>query len=214
MTGITTQAPSAVLVELTGGQITTTSLDVAAHFHKRHERVLDKIRNLDCSPEFTAHNFVLSEYTDSTGRTLPQYRLTRDGFTFLCMGFTGKEAARWKEAYIEAFNRMEALLRASGLPEIHYPVARWLEEGPQRPKVLGEPEGLFVTADLFFDLRSPTLALLGDLHRAGYTVDACFLEVQALRHHLEVAREFMRETRNRAEAALSHGTRFQVPKGR
>ncbi|MBL7583265.1 Rha family transcriptional regulator, partial [Pseudomonas aeruginosa] len=37
----------------------------------------------------------------------PYFRMTRDGFTFLCMGFTGKEAARWKEAYINAFNKME-----------------------------------------------------------------------------------------------------------
>ncbi|MGI9701007.1 Rha family transcriptional regulator [Pseudomonas aeruginosa] len=42
--------------------------------------------------------------------------MTRDGFTFLCMGFTGEEAARWKEAYINAFNKMEqALIRQ---PEI------------------------------------------------------------------------------------------------
>jgi phage regulator Rha-like protein len=40
------------------------------------------------------------------------YRITRDGFTFLCMGFTGAEAAKWKEAYINAFNEMEAALQA------------------------------------------------------------------------------------------------------
>jgi hypothetical protein len=44
-------------------------------------------------------------------RKSPAYRMTRDGFTFLCMGFTGAEAARWKEAYINAFNRMEAELQ-------------------------------------------------------------------------------------------------------
>ncbi|EMT6010553.1 TIGR03761 family integrating conjugative element protein [Pseudomonas aeruginosa] len=32
---------------------------------------------------------------------------TRDGFTLLCMGFTGKEAMHWKVAYINAFNKME-----------------------------------------------------------------------------------------------------------
>ena len=34
--------------------------------------------------------------------------MTRDGFTFLAMGFTGPRAAVFKEAYIEAFNKMEA----------------------------------------------------------------------------------------------------------
>ena len=40
------------------------------------------------------------------------YYITRDGFMFLVMGFTGKTAAKWKEAYIKAFNEMEAKIRA------------------------------------------------------------------------------------------------------
>jgi Rha family phage regulatory protein len=101
--------PSAVTLE--DGRPTTTSLVVAQVFGKPHKDVLAKIRNLDCPPEFTKRNFSLSEFTDPTGRKLPMYRMTRDGFTFLCMGFTGKEAARWKIAYLEAFNRMEAELQ-------------------------------------------------------------------------------------------------------
>lgn len=104
-------ASPSVLVELVDGQPTTTSLDVAAHFGKRHDTVLRAVRQLECSPEFTDRNFAASEYTDSTGRKLTQYRMTRDGFTFLCMGFTGKEAAKWKEAYINAFNQMEHTLK-------------------------------------------------------------------------------------------------------
>jgi Rha family phage regulatory protein len=102
---------SPVLIELIDGQPTTTSIDVANHFSKRHDTVLRAVRQLECSPEFTDRNFAASEYTDSTGRKLTQYRMTRDGFTFLCMGFTGKEAAKWKEAYINAFNQMEATLQ-------------------------------------------------------------------------------------------------------
>ncbi|MFK1372473.1 Rha family transcriptional regulator [Pseudomonas aeruginosa] len=100
-----------VLVELTDGQPTTTSLDVAAHFRKQHKTVLRAIANLECSPEFNQHNFAPIEYTDAAGRKYTQYRMTRDGFTFLCMGFTGKEAAKWKEAYINAFNQMEHALK-------------------------------------------------------------------------------------------------------
>ncbi len=36
--------------------------------------------------------------------------MTKDGFVFLVMGFTGKKAAAFKEAYIAEFNRMEAEL--------------------------------------------------------------------------------------------------------
>ena len=97
--------PSAITLE--GGRPTTTSVIVAQVFGKQHKDVLRAIRGLECPEEFTGRNFALSEFTDPTGRKLPMYRMTRDGFTFLCMGFTGKEAARWKVAYIEAFNRME-----------------------------------------------------------------------------------------------------------
>lgn len=96
------------------GQVTTTSRQVAEHFGKRHDTVLRAIRNLECSPEFHARNFVemvmKTEIGSGAVRNDPAYRITRDGFVFLAMGFTGKEAAQWKEAYITAFNAMEAEL--------------------------------------------------------------------------------------------------------
>lgn len=42
--------------------------------------------------------------------TFKQKNHFRDGFMFLCMGFTGKAAARWKERYITAFNALEQSL--------------------------------------------------------------------------------------------------------
>ena len=50
-----------------------------------------------CSAEFRERNFALT-YNDVAGpngatRKEPAYNLTRDGFSFLAMGFTGKEAA-------------------------------------------------------------------------------------------------------------------------
>ncbi|EFW0368043.1 Rha family transcriptional regulator [Shigella flexneri] len=108
MTTLPTQSHPEITI--INGRVVTTSLAVANYFTKRHERVLDRIRNLECSAEFTEHNFVLSEYTDASGRKLPCYQITRDGFTFLAMGFTGKRAAQFKEAYINAFNQMEKQL--------------------------------------------------------------------------------------------------------
>lgn len=103
-------------VTIKNGRAVTTSVAIAEFFGKRHERVLDKIRNLDCSAKFTEHNFVPSEYTDSTGRKLPMYQITKNGFVFLVMGFTGKKAAAFKEAYIAEFDRMEAELRQNNTP--------------------------------------------------------------------------------------------------
>ena len=36
--------------------------------------------------------------------------MTKDGFTFLVMGYRGKKAAEFKEAYISAFNKMEKFI--------------------------------------------------------------------------------------------------------
>ena len=92
------------------GKITTTSLQVAQHFSKAHNLVMRAIRNLGCSAEFRLCNFAQSSYLNEQGKQQPMYRLTKDGFMFLAMGFTGKEADQWKEAYIAEFNRREAEL--------------------------------------------------------------------------------------------------------
>ncbi len=94
------------------GQITATSLQVAEHFQKRHTNVIRAIRNLEVPDEFNRLNFEPVAYVDEKGERRPMYHITRDGFAFLAMGFTGKEAMRWKLAYIAAFNAMEAKLRA------------------------------------------------------------------------------------------------------
>ena len=97
-------------VTRSNGEVKTTSLKVAEAFSKQHKDVLRKLESLDCSEEFTQRNFALSEYMDSTGRKLPSYEMTKDGFMFLVMGFTGQKAAAIKEAYINAFNQMAAQL--------------------------------------------------------------------------------------------------------
>ncbi|WP_448252885.1 Rha family transcriptional regulator [Ottowia oryzae] len=108
---------STALVQLTviDGRPTTTSLDVARHFGKRHDDVLKAVRNLLVElPEDHARNFsemvVTIEIGSGARRESPAYRLTRDGFTLLAMGFTGKKALQFKLAYIAEFNRMEAAL--------------------------------------------------------------------------------------------------------
>lgn len=42
------QPSTEVSVEIIGGKPTTTSLDVAKHFRKRHDNVLRDIKNLEC----------------------------------------------------------------------------------------------------------------------------------------------------------------------
>ena len=104
---MTTVSP---IVHLEDGQPVTTSLLIAELFCKEHKDVLRAVRNLDCTPHFRERNFALTCEIKQLGmskREASFYKITRDGFSFLCMGFTGKDAAIWKENYINAFNQLE-----------------------------------------------------------------------------------------------------------
>ena len=84
----------------------TDSLKVADVFGKRHDNILQALKNLDCSEEFRLLNFQASYYLNEQNKRQPKFNMTQDGFTFLVMGFRGKKAAEFKEAYIKQFNEM------------------------------------------------------------------------------------------------------------
>lgn len=111
-------AELSTLVHGEPGQQTTTSLLVAEKFGKRHADVLRRVKELDCSPEFAQRNFAFGSSPDAQGQLRPMVEMTRDGFSFLVMGFTGKEAAVWKERFIEAFNlAAQAVALPAPVPE-------------------------------------------------------------------------------------------------
>lgn len=89
----------------------TTSMNVAEVFGKQHAHVLRDIKELDCSEEFRKSNFgetfVETQMPKGGIRKDRYFTMARDGFTFLVMGYRGKKAAKFKEEYIKAFNRME-----------------------------------------------------------------------------------------------------------
>lgn len=96
--------------KLSEGCPMTDSRRVAKHFGKRHDDVLRKARKVI----HDAGDFALRNFTEcfennalANGRPEPVYQMTKDGFMLLVMGFTGKEAARIKEAYISAFKTLE-----------------------------------------------------------------------------------------------------------
>lgn len=99
------------LVSIINGRPMTTSVIVSEYFQKRHANVLRSIQALECSEEFGRLNFEQSSYKNAQNKEQPCYKITKDGFMFLAMGFTGKEAAIWKEKFISLFNEMEAKLR-------------------------------------------------------------------------------------------------------
>ncbi|UCQ12839.1 Rha family transcriptional regulator [Edwardsiella tarda] len=106
-------ALSSPKVSIHDGRAVTTSQAVAEFFGKQHKNVIQKIETLDCSPEFASAEFsahVKNIQAGAVNRDSKYYEMTKDGFVFLVMGFTGKKAAAFKEAYIAAFNRMERQL--------------------------------------------------------------------------------------------------------
>lgn len=120
--------PESPKVFFNDGRLVTTSQAIAYYFDKKHKHVLAKIDALDCSPEFSSANFSADVQTVEIGNGAEResrcYLITKDGFMFLVMGFTGKKAARLKEAYIAKFNAMEA--------ELHKPAQAVSQHTPQR----------------------------------------------------------------------------------
>ena len=110
-------SPAEPPVTLHDGKPVTTSRAVAEIFGKEHRNVLRDIDALLAAEPACLLNFEQTPYVEpSTGRTYRMFEITRDGFTLLAMGFTGPQALKWKLAYIEAFNRLEAESRASADP--------------------------------------------------------------------------------------------------
>jgi Rha family phage regulatory protein len=225
--------PSAVSIHIIDGQPVTTSLDIARHFGKRHDTVLRAIKNLDCSPEFTDRNFAVCYENNKlqNGKPQPFYRMTRDGFVFLCMGFTGREAARWKEAYIEAFNKMEAELFDRAMqhiddsaredcecPYLHAPMSHWVETNPWLKANLNGPFGkppttltISANAMLCDDYRSPIQELLDSLKRSGRNVSACENELSAMRMSVRQFQEALLSVQK--TVALASNAQFQFRMG-
>lgn len=174
------------LIHQNGERLFVTSLDISNHFGKQHKVVLRAIENLDCSAEFGRRNFAPSSYNNSQNKAQPMYEITRDGFVFLCMGFTGQQAALWKERYIDAFNRMEAALRATppavraAAPDLA--LAR--EVGNLKDMVAAQNQviiGLYQRIDTAQRGHLRALSSLGNIHkrRAAQEAKALVLELAA-----------------------------------
>lgn len=107
------------LVTIVNDMPVTTSLKIAEVFEKDHNNVIKVIKKAkNTVPGGTVNfnrtsssPFMEGTYKDIQGKDRPMYYLTRDGLSFVVMGFTGEKAATWKWRYIEEFNRMENYIR-------------------------------------------------------------------------------------------------------
>ena len=113
-----------IILSEKNGQVLASSREVAERFGKAHGSILKTIcgetRNGKhvnglCDEILASGNPLTKYFIKSTymnrGKEYPEYLMTRDGFSLLAMGFTGKEAVEWKLKYIDAFNQMEDRLK-------------------------------------------------------------------------------------------------------
>ena len=115
-------------------KVVVSSKVVAELFEKDHDRVLKDIDEVvrKCTSDFGRANFDFVYKTLPNGVQIQSQRveilMTRDGFTFLVMGYTGERAMRFKEAYINAFNMMERKLASGELALAKFNIPRDLGE--------------------------------------------------------------------------------------
>lgn len=109
-----------IIIQNQNGNLVVSSREVAENFEKRHDNVVrdieELIKNMG-SPQNWGHLFIGTNYQHEQNKQVyREYLLTRDGFTLLAMGFTGRKALEWKLKYIEAFNKMEEKLKQQVIP--------------------------------------------------------------------------------------------------
>lgn len=123
-----TTAPA---ITVCNGLATVLTTNISAVFEKNHRHVLRDVEDIiQRTPEDRRGNFIPVELErpSNLGKGIVKYKayaLTKAGFTFLAMGFTGEKADRFKWAYIDEFDRMEKALSGEGGPD-------YIDEAQQR----------------------------------------------------------------------------------
>ena len=110
-------------------QAVVSSRIIAERFGKRHGDIITKLEGKERKTRNRKSEIGLIEQVGSTGNPAEayfiknyyydtqngerytEYLCTRDGFSLLVMGFTGRQSLEWKLKYIETFNSMESLIK-------------------------------------------------------------------------------------------------------
>ena len=110
-------------ITICNGLATVLTTNVAGVFQKTHKDVLEAVDNIiQRTPKDRRGNFIPVELErpSNLGKGVVKYKayaLTKAGFTFLAMGFTGVKADKFKWAYIDEFDRMEKALSGDSGPD-------------------------------------------------------------------------------------------------
>lgn len=130
MNAVETRTPAPAITVCNGFAAVLTT-NIAEVFEKNHRHVLRDVEEIiQRTPEDRRGNFIPVELErpSNLGKGIVKYKayaLTKAGFTFLAMGFTGEKADKFKWAYIDEFDRMEKALSGESGPD-------YIDEAQQR----------------------------------------------------------------------------------
>lgn len=88
------------------------STDVSDYFEREHKNVLESVEKCLTEQISLAAEFSATKYSIK-GRYYKRFEMSRTGFTYLVLGFTGRKSNQFKLDYINQFEKMEAFIRNS-----------------------------------------------------------------------------------------------------
>ena len=153
-------------IENKDGVLLVSSREVAERFEKQHKHVLETIENIKAENSAVTNGyFIESSYKAGTGKSYKEYLLTRDGFSLLAMGFTGAKALEWKLKYLEAFNKMEEVIKTGVVPRGKELIALAVIEAQKVIESQGRQIQELIPKGIFADsvAASHTTILIGEL---------------------------------------------------
>lgn len=200
------------IINVTDDELKTTSLQVADTFKKKHKDILRKLDDLisQMPSEWYKRNFTPIQIDIDLGenrtRKSRAFEMTKDGFVFLVMSFTGKLANQIKIAYIEAFNFMAEQLHNSQpkleSPYINDEQLRHIKTGVG--KIVKETGKSFPTVynTLFDFVKAPRLR---EIKKERYELACSFLGINP---DFEVKADKVQRLTDKSYQSTIHGLAF------
>ncbi|EFD5049469.1 hypothetical protein F1B88_08405, partial [Escherichia coli] len=115
-------------------------------------------------------------------------------------------------AYIAEFDRMEKqlweqkpLTLSSPAMNINFPLSWFSEHHPYATMNYVDRKVISLDASVLFDMPSPTMRILNELHSKGYNVDAAVAEFNAFKHLTEEMRRKLLDISRTSEKSSRFG---------
>ncbi|CTX50496.1 antA/AntB antirepressor family protein [Escherichia coli] len=126
------------------------------------------------------------------GHNRKDYHLTLDTAKELAMVEHNEKGRQIRRYFIEC----EKKLRQSLLPapmNINYPLSWFSDNHPYATMNYVDRKVISLDASVLFDMPSPTMRILNELHSKGYNVDAAVAEFNAFKHLTEEMRRTLQD---------------------